>query len=150
MRTNEAGKALIKRFEGCRLSAYKCPAGLWTVGYGFTTRPDGSPVQAGDKLTQSEADAQFDAILPRYERLTAEYTQGAELDENQFSALVSFVYNVGGAAFFRSTLRRKILRGDFAGVAAEFARWTRAGGRELAGLVARRHEEKLLFQTWND
>lgn len=141
-RTNEAGRALIKRFEGLRLDAYLCPAGVWTIGYGHT-----GDVRSGDRITEHQADAILDVDLDRFERAVGELTDGLELNENQFSALVSFAFNLGEAALTRSTLLRHLRAGDLERAADEFRKWVYAGGQVLPGLVKRRAAERELFLT---
>lgn len=133
--------ALIQRFEGLRLAAYRCPAGVWTIGWGHT---DG--VGEGDSVTRAEADALLRRDVGRLAARVRELTRPRELTANQMAALVSFSYNVGAGNFGRSTLRRMILANpDDPRIAAEFARWRFAGGRELPGLVARRAAEAELY-----
>lgn len=138
--TNDAGVSLIKSFEGCKLTSYKCPAGVWTVGYGHT----GQFVKPGLSITQSEADELLLHDLDVFEA-GVENAVGVELNDNQFSALVSFAYNVGIGNFRRSTLLKKLNKGDYAGAAEQFERWNRGGGKVLRGLVRRRKAEKELF-----
>lgn len=140
MKTNEAGKDLIKKAEGLRLEAYLCPAGVWTIGYGHT----GAHVLPGSKVTEHQADAILDADLAKFEAAVARLAPGAS--ENEFSALVSFTFNLGEAALARSTLLKKFLDGDKAGAASEFMKWTSAG-KVLPGLVKRRADERRLFLT---
>lgn len=138
-RTNEAGRALIKRAEGLRLKSYLCPAGVWTVGYG-TTGPD---IKQGMTITVQQAEDYLTRDLAKFERDVARLCPVTT--DNQFSALVSFCYNVGAGALEKSTLRRKHNAGDYAGARAEFAKWTRGGGRVLPGLVTRRADEAELY-----
>lgn len=140
MKLNAAGLELIKRFEGLRLKAYKCPAGVWTIGWGHT-----KDVKAGQEITEHQAEAILDVDLDAYESAVEELCPGA--NENQFAALVSFAFNLGVNALTKSTLRRKYLAGDAEGAANEFLKWTRAGGNVLAGLVKRRKAERDLFLT---
>jgi lysozyme len=147
MQTNEAGRNLIKRFESLRLEAYKCPAGVWTIGYGHTRDPFSGKldVKPGNKLkSEHEADELLKLDLERsYEPAVAELCPGAT--ENQFAALVSFTFNLGVNALTKSTLRRKFLAGDIAGAADEFLKWNKAAGKVLNGLVKRRAAERELF-----
>lgn len=142
-RTNNEGVELIKHFEGFRSSAYICPAGVWTVGYG-TTRINGRPVNASDRVSEAQAEdflrydlSQFEAAVNRLVTVP--------LSHNQFAALVSFVYNCGAGAFAGSTLLRLLNAGDYQGAADQFGRWNQGGGVILAGLVRRRQEERALF-----
>lgn len=131
---------LVKRWEGCRLTAYLCPAGVWTVGYGAT----GPDVRQGVVWTQAQAESRLRADLERFAAGVAKVVR-VPLTAGQKGALVSLAYNIGLAAFRRSTLLRKLNAGDYAGAAREFARWNRGGGRVLPGLVKRRADECRLF-----
>ncbi len=143
------GIALIKRFEGCgrkradgRYGAYPDPGtggAPWTIGWGATGRDIGP----GTVWTRQQCDARLEADLVRYAAQVDEALQDAPASQAQFDALTSFHYNTGAIA--RATLTRKHRAGDFAGAAAEFERWVRAGGRVLRGLVRRRAAEKALY-----
>jgi lysozyme len=138
---NKAGLDLIKQFEGLRLKAYKCPADVWTIGYGST----GSHVREGLVITEAQAEELLRSDLRRFEDFVA--ANCAPATDNQFSALVSFAFNVGEGALKDSTLRRMHLEGDYAGAAEQFKRWSKAGGRELPGLVRRRAAEAQLYRS---
>ncbi len=138
---NEAGLALIKRWEGLRLKAYKCPGGIWTIGYGHT-----AGVKEGDTITPDQAEDFLRADLAEAEAAVARQVT-VPLTSNQFSALVSFVFNLGAAHFAGSTLLRKLNAGDHAAVPAQLARWVKAGGNTLDGLVRRRTDEATLWVT---
>ena len=141
MRTSQKGIDLIKKYEGCRLTAYKCPAGVYTIGYGHT-----EGVKKGQKITQKQAESFLKEDLRKFENgLLRSVT--APLNQNQFDALVSFCYNCGLSAFRNSTLRKKLNAKDYAGASKEFARWNKANGRILAGLKKRREAERKLFNT---
>jgi GH24 family phage-related lysozyme (muramidase) len=137
---NAAGVALVKRWEGCRLTAYKCPAGVLTIGYGHTR-----DVREGQTITQHQADVILESDLEVYESTVRRLAPNAT--ENQTAALTSFAFNLGTAALERSTLLKKFLAGDTAGAAAEFGKWTFAAGKQLPGLVSRRAAERELFIT---
>ncbi|QAU22876.1 lysozyme [Dyella sp. M7H15-1] len=140
--TSANGMALIKKFEGCRLTAYRCPVGIWTVGYGHT----GPDVHEGTVITQADADRLLS------ERLRKEFEPGVSaavtvpLEPDQFDALVSLAYNIGLGNLRSSTLLRKLNAGDYAGAAAQFDVWNKAGGSVLPGLVNRRSVERQLFE----
>lgn len=138
-RINAEGLNLIKRFEGCKLKAYVCPAGVLTIGYGST----GSHVKPGMVITQDQADELLRSDLRRFEDWVA--ANCAPATDNQFSALVSFAFNLGEGSLKTSTLRRMHMAGDYAGAQAQFARWNKAGGKVLAGLVKRREAEAALY-----
>lgn len=140
MKITELMKSKIKEWEGCRLVAYRCPAGLWTIGYGHT----GSDVMEGKRITQNEADALFDkdvGVFERWMTLLIEHNH-VTLSQCQFDAVVSFCYNVGCGKFERSTLWKKIkaCAGDLS-ISDEFRKWNKGGGRVLPGLVKRREWE---------
>lgn len=140
MKTSRRGIDLIKQFEGLRLDAYVCAAGVLTIGYGHT----GPDVQPGMTITEEEADALLRADLEKFERCVSEALT-VDVIQPQFDALVSFAFNVGCQALLDSTLLKLINVEDFEGAAAQFARWNKAGGRELAGLTRRRAAEAELF-----
>ena len=140
MKTSQKGIDLIKRFEGCSLTAYKCPAGRWTIGYGHT-----NGVEKGQKITKKQAESFLKEDIEFYEDGVNKYVS-APLTQNQFDALVSFTYNVGLGAFKTSTLRQKLNAGDYTGAAKEFPRWNKSSGFVLNGLIARRKAEKELFE----
>jgi lysozyme len=138
-RCNAEGIALIERFEGCSLKAYRCPAGVLTIGFGHT----GPDVTAALEITAARADELLRDDLTRFEHAVQQLASVAS--DNQFAALVSFAFNLGQENLRASTLLRKHNAGDFAGAAGEFARWNKAGGRVLAGLTARRAAEAALY-----
>lgn len=137
---SKPGIELIKRYEGLRLQAYCCPAGVQTIGYGHT----GADVTAGKEITLDEAEALLRSDLLEFEKRVQQIVT-APLTQGQFDALVSFAYNVGIGALQRSTLLRKLNSEDYAGASAEFPRWTKAGAIELPGLVKRRAAEREMF-----
>jgi lysozyme len=147
MRINAAGLALIKEFEGLRLKAYPDPGtgGVpWTIGIGTTVYPNGQTVAPGDMCTEQQALEYLVHDVQRFESSVAAMLR-APVNENQFSALVSFAYNVGTEALRRSTLLRFINDNRFADAAGEFGRWNMAAGKPLAGLARRRAAERELF-----
>lgn len=149
------GIALIKRFEGCArlrtdgmIEAYPDPgtgAAPWTIGWGATGRDhfNGGRIGPGTRWTQAQCDTRLADDLQRYAAEVEAVIGTAPATAHQFDALVSFHYNTGAIA--RATLTRKHLAGDHAGAAREFARWNRAGGRVLKGLVRRRAAEAELY-----
>lgn len=125
----------LKSFEGCKLKAYRCPAGVPTIGYGHT-----QGVKMGQVITQAQADALLKGDLMPFEKGVAKLFPNAT--QPQFDALVDFAYNLGLANLERSTLRKKILLGaDEAIIRANFLIWNKAGGKVLAGLTKRRQWE---------
>jgi lysozyme len=146
MEINKAGKDLIKRFEGCKLKAYKCPADVWTIGYGNTFYEDGTKVKEGDVITQERAEELFDIIISDFVRMTDALVK-SDVTENNFSALVSFTFNVGTGNLKRSTLLRKVnANPKDPSIRAEFMKWTRANNVVLKGLVRRREAEAKLYE----
>lgn len=141
MQTSDAGRAMIAGFEGLRLTAYRCPAGVLTIGYGHT----GPDVKPGLVITQQQAENLLAADLARFERGVSEMCAGLSLTQGQFDALVSFAYNLGLGALAGSTLMRLLRAGDVQGAARQFDRWNKAGGKVLPGLVKRRAAERDLF-----
>lgn len=140
MKTSFEGKKIIKFYEGLRLEAYLCPAGVWTIGYGHT----GIDVYEGLKITSTRAEYLLSSDLIRFELGIRNYVKVA-LNQNQFDALVSFAYNVGLGAFASSTLLKKLNQKDYVGASEEFENWVYANGKVLAGLTERRKSEKELF-----
>ena len=138
---------IIKKHEGLRLKAYICPAGVPTIGYGSTRYPDGRKIQMGDVITEKEAEQMLIHDVRKFEsEVLASVT--TPLNDNQLSALISFVYNVGAFAFRKSTLRKKInANRDDLTIKDEFMKWVRGGGKILPGLVKRRAEESKLYFT---
>jgi lysozyme len=139
------GIAIIRKYEGLKLRAYICPSGLPTIGYGATFYMNGSRVQIGDVITIDHADK----LLHFQVKLFADEvrrTVKSNINDNQLGALVSFCFNVGGAAFGRSTLAKKVnANPSDPTIRNEFMRWTRGGGKVLPGLVKRREEEANLY-----
>lgn len=139
---NAAGLQIIKDSEGLRLTAYKCPAGVWTIGYGHT----GHDVYEGMTITEDQArdflESDIDGTEAAVERLCPMGISG-----NMFSALVSLVFNIGVNALEHSTLLRELQAGEINKAAAEFLRWNHSGGQVLPGLTARRQKEAALFMT---
>lgn len=138
---NAEGLALIKDFEGLRLKAYLCPANVWTIGYGST----GPHVKQGTTIDGAEAERLLIEDLTRFERAVARACPVAT--DNQFAAMVSLAFNVGERAFTGSTLARLHNARDYAGAAAQFARWNKGGGKVLPGLTRRRAAEAALYRS---
>ena len=139
--------SIIKKHEALRLKAYICPAGVPTIGYGSTRYADGRKIQMGDVITEKEAEQMLIHDVRKFEsEVLASVT--TPLNDNQLSALISFVYNVGAFAFRKSTLRKKInANRDDLSIKDEFMKWARGGGKILPGLVKRRAEESKLYFT---
>lgn len=142
MKASEKVKNRIKEYEGLRLQAYRCPAGVLTIGYGHT----GPDVKAGMTITREEADRLFDRDLDMLERQVAAVAGTVNLRQCQWDALVSFAYNVGIGNLSSSTLLRKVKSNpDNPAIRGEFKKWNKAGGKVLPGLVKRRDWEAQLY-----
>lgn len=140
MEISENGINLIKNFEGCKLNAYKCPAGILTIGYGHT----GADVSAGAKITQDEAERLLKQDLIIHCNNVSRLVK-VPITQNQFDALVSFEYNLGYGNLASSTLLKLLNAKKYSDAANQFERWVYAGGKKLAGLIKRRAAEKALF-----
>lgn len=143
MKTSDAGVALIEEFEGCVLHAYPDPGTggePWTIGYGHT-----HGVQPGDICTREQAIEWLKEDLQWSEAAVSQYIT-VPLEQNQFDALVSFVFNVGQGNLAQSTLKRLLNAGDYAGAAGQFGRWVNGPNGPLPGLVRRRAAERAMFE----
>lgn len=146
VRTSDSGIELIKRFEGLELEAYQDIAGIWTIGFGHT----GADVEPGMKISERDAEELLRRDLkPREQAVDSAVKVG--LNQNEFDALISFVYNVGAAAFRSSTALKRLNKGDRIGAADAITWWNKAtvGGvlRVVVGLTRRRASERALFLT---
>lgn len=144
MRTSDKGIALIQQFEGCVLEAYPDPGNPstgepWTIGYGHT-----AGVRRGDTCTREQAAAWLREDV-RFAEAAIDANVKVPLNQAQFDALVSFVFNVGQGAFARSTLLRRLNARDYQGAADQFPEWNRGASGVLPGLVARRAAERAVF-----
>ena len=139
MKTSEKGKALIREFESLRLEAYRCPAGVLTIGYGHT-----AGVKEGDRIDKRCAEYFLDKDLEDVEAVINRECPG--VNQNQFDALASFVFNLGVKKFLPSTLLKcvKANPGN-PNIRGEFLRWVKAGGVTLSGLMRRRRREAELY-----
>lgn len=137
-----AGLALTKQFEGCVLTAYQDQVGVWTIGYGHT----GTDVKQGMTITEDQASVLLAADVA-WAVTCVNRSVTSEINQNQFDAMVDFVFNLGCASFGQSTLLRLVNGGDFADAAPQFLRWNRAGGQVVAGLTKRRQAEMSLFTS---
>jgi len=148
MKLNQAGLNLIKRYEGFRSRAYRDPVGIWTIGYGHTSMAGLPKVTPGLKISRQQGEY----ILARDAEKFARQIQPmilVDLTDNQFSALVSFAYNVGGANFRKSSVLKRVNARRFDAVPNRLSLWVKAGGRTLKGLVRRRAAEGELFIAGN-
>ncbi|EMW3234939.1 lysozyme [Pseudomonas aeruginosa] len=139
MRTSQQGLSLIKSFEGLRLQAYQDAVGVWTIGYGATRG-----VKAGMSINKEQAERMLLNDVQRFEPELDKLVK-VPLNQNQWDALMSFVYNLGSANLASSTLLKLLNKGDYRGAADQFPRWVNAGGKRLEGLVKRRAAERALF-----
>ena len=146
MKMSAAGLDTVKEFEGLRLKAYKCPAAVWTIGYGHTSAA-GSPIVTSDlEITREAAEEILKKDMGQYEDGVSKYVK-VGLTQGQFDPLVDFAYNAGVGALQKSTLLKKVNAGKFDEVPAEFMKWTKGGGKELPGLVRRRRAEVKLWRS---
>lgn len=141
----DEGLNLIKLYEGYSSSPYLCPAQHWTIGYGAIWGMDDTRVKEDHPdINEDQADYLLRRDVKKSEMAVLRHIR-VPLEDGQFNALCSFVFNLGSGALQSSTLRRKINRGDYIGAANEFPRWVFAGGRKLKGLIRRREHERLMF-----
>ncbi len=135
MKTSKRGMKLIKQFEGCRLTAYKCPAGVWTIGYGHTVG-----VKKHMKITQAQADSYLKQDLKIYEKHVMKFYKRYKWNQNQFDALVSFAYNIG--SIYNLTANGTRTKKE---ISRKILAYNKANGKVLEGLTRRRKAEKKLF-----
>tara|TARA_B110000285_G_scaffold197204_1_gene228696 strand:- start:2708 stop:3151 length:444 start_codon:yes stop_codon:yes gene_type:complete len=140
MKISQEGLSLIKKFEGCELEAYKCAAGVWTIGYGST-----KGVKEGDTLTEEETDNLLLHEMDEYEGYVLESVE-MPLSQHQFDAIVSWTFNLGPSNLKASTMLKVLNKGNYEDVPAQIKRWNKAGGKVLEGLIRRREAEALLFE----
>jgi lysozyme len=144
MKLSNAGFELIKQFEGLKLTAYLCPANVWTIGYGHT-----AGVKEGDVINKFEADMFLITDVRQFEEAVNRAVK-VRLEQNEFDALVCFAFNVGAKAFRDSTLLKVLNEGRKNDVPAQLMRWTRGGGKVLKGLERRRRAEAALWRGIDD
>ena len=140
MNISKNGIELIKEFEGLRLESYKCPAGIWTIGYGHT----GKNIIKGIKITKKEAEDYLYNDL----KIHSEYIKKlvkVEINQNQTDALISLEYNIGYNTFKNSTLLKLLNQGKYLEASKEFDKWVYSNSKKLKGLISRRKKEKELF-----
>lgn len=135
MKTGQAGIDLIKKFEGCHLTAYKCPAGVWTIGYGHT-----GGVKEGQKISQAQAEAYLRADLEKYEKKVEKYAGTYRWSQNEFDAMISFAYNLGSIDKLTANGTR-----SKAVIVEKMLLYDKAGGKVLTGLTKRRQAEREMF-----
>lgn len=142
MQTSAKGRELIERFEGLRLQSYQDQRGIWTVGFGHT----GPDVYENVAITQEDAD-NFLAIDLHHAEQTVYTNVYVPINQNQFDALVSLIYNIGAGAFKGSTVLKKLVAGDIDGAGEAFLMWDKTGSKVNQGLLNRRTAERELFLT---
>jgi len=140
MKISQEGLSLIKKFEGCEYNAYKCAAGVWTIGYGHT-----AGVKEGDLVCQREADELLEKDVEIFEQEVLKAIT-VPIHQHQFDALVSWTFNLGGANLNASTMLKVLNTGAYEDVPHQIKRWNKAGGKVLEGLTRRRLAESLLFE----
>jgi|TARA_B110000977_G_scaffold111217_1_gene144334 lysozyme len=140
MNISQEGLGLIKKFEGCEYNAYKCAAGVLTIGYGHT-----EGVKEDDLVTQQEADKLLEKDIKIFEEIVLDAVE-MPLSQHQFDALVSWTFNLGGGNLNSSTMLKVLNTGDYENVPTQIKRWNKAGGKVLEGLIRRREAEALLFE----
>ena len=157
MNISEAGIQLIKSFEGCHSSPYRCPAALWTIGYGHVLYPDQARLKTPERASypiKPEHDRVWDAIeidsllekdLLRFTNGVLRYCPAAVDRQCHLDAITSLAFNIGLGNLQASTLIMKYARCDYAGAADEFLKWNKSGGKILAGLTRRRAAERAMF-----
>ena len=146
LKTSQEGISLIKSFEGCELSAYRCSANVPTIGYGHT-----AGVSDGDTCTLEEAEEMLTEDLVEFENYVKKYVE-TDLEQNQFDSLVAWVYNLGPKNLSESTLLKELNAGNLEEVPRQMKRWNRAGGQVLDGLIRRREAESRRFkgEAWEN
>jgi lysozyme len=140
MNISQEGISLIKKFEGCELEAYKCAAGVWTIGYGHT-----KDVKEGDSILKEDAESMLVHELQEYCN-DVDIAVKVDLKQNEFDALVSWTYNLGLTNLNSSTMLRVLNEGKHDEVPAQMKRWNKASGQVKQGLVRRREAEALMFE----
>lgn len=141
MHISESGLNIIKKFEGFSATAYLCPAGYWTIGYGHLLK---NKIKNDLELTEKQAELILFDDVADAEKAVLRYID-IQLAQGQFDALVSFTFNLGAGALQRSTLRRKVNAKEHSDVPFQLSRWVWAGGRKLPGLIRRRRAESVLY-----
>lgn len=144
MKTSKNGINLIKQFEGCRLKAYKCPAGIWTIGYGHTGYVNGKSITTNTTITPLMAETLLAIDLQKFEYCINTKVKNP-LTQSAFDSLVSFVFNIGIGAFEKSTMLKLLNEGKYNLAANQFDRWVYVNGKVSNGLRNRRKKEKALF-----
>jgi lysozyme len=147
MKLDLKGVIFLEQLEGLELKAYKCSAGVWTIGLGNTFYEDGSKVNEGDKITKEQAYDLFYLIAAKFEKAINQNVK-VVINQNQFNSLFCFVYNIGITGFKNSTLLRLLnINSKDGNIAKQFLRWNKIAGKESKGLTNRRIKESALYFT---
>jgi lysozyme len=147
MKLDLKGVIFLEELEGLELKAYKCSAGVWTIGLGNTFYEDGSKVKEGDKITKEQAYNLFYLIAAKFEKSINQNVK-VVISQNQFNSLFCFVYNIGITGFKNSTLLRLLnINPKDGNIAKQFLRWNKINGVESKGLTNRRIKESALYFT---
>lgn len=149
MKISKQGINLLKHFESYKENAYTCPAGVWTIGWGFT-RINGVKVKEGDIMPLEIADKELIKQLRTYENVVKKAIMIKKINQNQYDALVSLCFNIGGSSFRRSDIVDLINNRNFIGACRIFNLWSKAAGKRSKGLLRRRISERNLFCGWPD
>ena len=140
MNISQEGLSLIKKFEGCELKAYRCPANVLTIGYGITKN-----VTENMEISQEEADEMLNEEITEYEEYVNNMVK-VPLEQNQFDSLCAWVFNLGPTNLEKSTLLKFLNAGDYHLIPSQIRRWNKAGGETLTGLIRRREAESFMFE----
>ena len=149
MKISKQGIELIKYFESYEMKAYKCPAEVWTIGWGFT-RVNGVKIKKGDIMTLKVADLELIKQLKIYENVVKKVIIIEKINQNQYDSLVSLCYNIGGSSFRKSDIVQLVNSRNFIGACRIFNLWSKAAGKRSKGLLRRRISERNLFCSWPD
>lgn len=149
MKISKQGIDLLKHFESYEMKAYQCPAKVWTIGWGFT-RINGIKVKKGDIMPLEMANIELEKQLRTYENVVRKAIMIKKINQNQYDALVSLCYNIGGSSFRRSDIVKLINSKNFIGACRIFNLWSSAAKKRSKGLLRRRMSERNLFCSWPD
>lgn len=147
MKLDTNGVSFLAELEGLKLNAYKCSAGVWTIGIGNTFYENGSKVKEGDVISKEQAYHLFYMVATKFEKVINENLK-VKINQNQFNSLFCFVYNIGQTGFKNSTLLRLVnINPNDGNIAKQFLRWNKIAGKESKGLTNRRIKESSLYFT---
>jgi len=149
MKISKQGIDLLKHFESYEMKAYTCPAGVWTIGWGFTS-VNGLKVKNGDVMPLEDANIELIKQLRTYENVVRKAIMIKKINQNQYDALVSLCYNIGGSSFRRSDIVKLVNSRNFIGACRIFNLWSKAAKKRSKGLLRRRMSERNLFCSWAD